>query len=80
MTGVQTCALPISAESGRVLAHFHDILRDFPEEPSLKRMSFHQGTKVHGVLDEITDVLTESEEKQSCEGIEGTIGDRKSVV
>jgi Ser/Thr protein kinase RdoA (MazF antagonist) len=37
-------------------------------------MSFHQGTKVHGVLDEITDVLTESEEKQSCEGIEGTIG------
>lgn len=65
---------PAAAESGRVLAHFHDILRDFPEEPSLKRMSFHQGTKVHGVLDEITDVLTESEEKQSCEGIEGTIG------
>jgi len=65
---------PAAAESGRVLAHFHDILRDFPEEPSVKRLSFHQGAKVLGVLGEITDVIADSEDPQSCEGITDTIG------
>ena len=64
---------PAAAESGRVLAHFHDILRDFPEEPSLKRLSFHQGTKVSGVLNEIMDVLAESEDAQRCEGMSDTV-------
>lgn len=64
---------PAAAESGRVLAHFHDILRDFPEEPSASRMSFHQGTKVLDLLGEIADVLAESEDLESCEGIVDTI-------
>ena len=65
---------PAAAESGRVLAHFHDILRDFPEEPSVKRMSFHLGTKVLDLLREITDVLADSEDSESREGIADTVG------
>jgi len=65
---------PAAAESGRVLAHFHDILREFPAEPCPHRMSFHQGTKVLDVLGEITNVLAKSEGTQSSEGIADTLG------
>ena len=33
---------PAAAESGRILAHFHDILREFPLEPTAKKKTFHQ--------------------------------------
>ncbi|MEE2912687.1 MAG: phosphotransferase [Planctomycetota bacterium] len=64
---------PAAAESGRVLAHFHDILQNYPEEPSAKQTSFHQGIKVLDLLDELYEVLMKSEDAKSCEGISDTL-------
>jgi len=63
---------PAAAESGRVLAHFHDILREFPNEPEVKhsfhlRLSFVQ--KMEGALES----LSNQESAEQLEGIEETI-------
>ena len=65
--------IPAAAESGRVLAHFHDILRDFPEEPTSKGNSFHKGAKMLGVISEVTKILEEHEDSPHLNGIEMTV-------
>ena len=64
---------PAAAEAGRVLAHFHDLLRDFPEDQILKRTSFHQGKPLLKVIDELPDVLKSKESKENLEGIDDTV-------
>lgn len=64
---------PAAAESGRILAHFHDILLDFPEEPSVKKMLYHQKRKVLSVISELNDALTKAEPDSQLEGIGNTL-------
>lgn len=64
---------PAAAEAGRVLAHFHDLLRDFPEDQALKRTSFHQGKSLLKVIDELQDVLKSKEPQENLAGIEETV-------
>jgi len=64
---------PAAAEAGRVLAHFHDLLRDFPVDQVLKRPSYHQGDSIIRVLDEIMQVLQTKESSDTLEGVPETI-------
>ncbi len=62
-----------AAESGRVLAHCHDLLREFSEEPAVKKTSFHQIETTKKVLSELTGVLSEHEHASKLEGMDDTI-------
>jgi len=64
---------PAAAESGRILAHFHNILRDFPHEPSVKKKSFHQGENFFAVISEVNDILAAHEQPDHLEGMVDTI-------
>ena len=64
---------PAAAESGRILAHFHDILRDFQHEPSFKKKSFHQGEQLFSVISEVNDILKEHEPPEQLEGMIDTV-------
>lgn len=64
---------PAAAESGRILAHFHDILREFQHEPTIKRKSFHQGEQLFSVISEVNEVLKEYEPAEQLEGMTDTI-------
>jgi len=64
---------PEAAESGRVLAQFHNILRSFPEEPTVNKRSFHQDGKLLSVISEVTDVLAKAEDPSELEGIDDTV-------
>jgi len=64
---------PAAAESGRVLAHFHDILRDFPQEPNVKKQTFHQGESFYAIISEINEVLAKHESKDELVGMHDTI-------
>lgn len=63
---------PEAAESGRVLAHCHDILREFSEEPAVKKTSFHQIKTTKKTISEVVDVLSNYENKSSLEGMDET--------
>ena len=63
---------PEAAESGRVLAHCHDILREFSEEPAVKKTSFHQIETTKKTISEVVDVLSNYENKSSLEGMDET--------
>jgi len=64
---------PAAAESGRVLAHFHDILRDFPREPTVKRQSCHQGESFYTIISELNEVLAKHESREELAGMQDTI-------
>jgi homoserine kinase type II len=64
---------PAAAESGRILAHFHDILNDFSEEPSVKKKSFHQGSNMLKVISGVTEVLIKHEDSEHLKGIDKTV-------
>ena len=64
---------PAAAESGRILAHFHDILRDFPYEPSVKKKSFHQGEQFFSIISEVSQVLKKHESIEELDGMVDTI-------
>ncbi len=63
---------PEAAESGRVLAHCHDILREFSEEPAVKKKSFHQIETTKKTISEVVDVLSNYENKSTLEGMDET--------
>ncbi len=64
---------PQAAEAGRVLAHFHDLLRSYPIEPSMQRRTYHVGSRVHEVLHKLKDVLEAKESESQLEGLDETI-------
>jgi Ser/Thr protein kinase RdoA (MazF antagonist) len=64
---------PAAAESGRILAHFHDILRDFSYEPEIKKNSYHQGEVFFTVISELNEVLARHETKEQLDGMVDTI-------
>ncbi len=64
---------PAAAESGRILAHFHNILREFPFESSVKNSMFHQGDSFLDTISEVDDVLKRFETKEQLEGIHETV-------
>jgi Ser/Thr protein kinase RdoA (MazF antagonist) len=64
---------PAAAESGRILAHFHDILADFPFEPTAKKKSFHQEKSFFSVITETAEVLKKHETKEQLVGIDNTV-------
>jgi Ser/Thr protein kinase RdoA (MazF antagonist) len=64
---------PAAAESGRILTHFHDILRSFSYESDIKTNTYHQGEVFYSVISELNDVLTQHESKEDLEGIVDTI-------
>jgi Ser/Thr protein kinase RdoA (MazF antagonist) len=63
---------PAAAESGRVLAHFHDILRQFPNEPETK-YSFHLKLSFASRIGEVVSQLKKYEPHEHLEGIETTV-------
>jgi Ser/Thr protein kinase RdoA (MazF antagonist) len=63
---------PAAAESGRVLAHFHDILREFPNEPEVKH-SFHLSLSFVQKMEGALESLSKQESPEQLEGIEETI-------
>ncbi|MBL6996994.1 MAG: phosphotransferase [Phycisphaerales bacterium] len=65
---------PAAAESGRVLAHFHDILNDFPNEPNVKKQIYHQGDNFYRIISEVYDILEKHETPNDLEGVADTIG------
>ncbi len=64
---------PAAAESGRILTHFHDILRDFPVDPSIKKNTFHQGEAFYEIISEVNDVLPKYESPAQLDGMSDTI-------
>ena len=64
---------PAAAESGRVLAHFHDILREFPNEIETKH-SFHLKLSFVSKIGEVVSQLKKHEPHEHLEGIETTVG------
>lgn len=60
---------PAAAESGRILAHFHNILREYPLEPSVKKKTFHQDENFFSIVSETYDVLAKNETSEHLEGI-----------
>ena len=64
---------PAAAESGRVLAHCHDLLREYSDEPTVHNKSFHLIENTQKVLSEIVDVLLNFESVDQVEGMEETI-------
>ncbi len=64
---------PAAAESGRVLAHFHNILREFHLEPAVKKISFHQGENFFAVITEVHDILVKHEKPEHHEGMLDTV-------
>ncbi len=64
---------PSAAESGRILAHFHDILRDFPYEPSATKKTFHQGEQFFGIISEVNEILARNETKEQLNGLVDTV-------
>jgi Ser/Thr protein kinase RdoA (MazF antagonist) len=63
---------PAAAESGRVLAHFHDILREFPDEPETT-FSFHRGNSFVQRIGEVKDILLKNEDSAELNGIDETL-------
>ena len=64
---------PEAAESGRVLAHCHDTLREFSEESAVKKTSFHQIETTKKTISELVDVLSNFENKSNLKGMDETI-------
>ncbi len=64
---------PQAAEAGRVLAHFHDLLKTFPKEPSMQRRTYHVGSKVYEVLDDLKGILQNQENHSQLTGLDQTI-------
>jgi len=64
---------PAAAESGRILAHFHDILREFPLEPTAKKKTFHQDESFFSIISETYDVLVKNESPEPLEGMIDTV-------
>jgi Ser/Thr protein kinase RdoA (MazF antagonist) len=64
---------PAAAESGRILAHFHDILREFPLEPTAKKKTFHQDESFFSIISETYDVLVKNEPPEQLEGMIDTV-------
>ena len=64
---------PAAAESGRTLANFHNILRDVPCDPDVKKTSFHQGEQFFSVISELNEVLVQNETEEQLHGIVDTI-------
>jgi homoserine kinase type II len=64
---------PEAAESGRVLAHCHDLLREFSEEESVTKTSFHQIENTNQVLSEILEVISKHEDVSKLDGMDETI-------
>ena len=63
---------PAAAESGRVLAHFHDILREFPNELESKN-SFHLNMSFVSKIGDVASRLTLHEPSDQLEGIESSV-------
>ncbi len=63
---------PAAAESGRILAHFHDILREFPNETD-KKHSFHLNLSFLSKMDGLFSSLSKQENPEQLEGMEATI-------
>jgi len=63
---------PAAAESGRVLAHFHDILREFPNEPETKN-SFHLNLSFVSKIGEVVSKLKLHEPSEQLKGIESSV-------
>jgi len=63
---------PAAAESGRVLAHFHDILREFPNEPETKN-SFHLNLSFVSKIGEVVSKLKLHEPSEELKGIESSV-------
>ena len=64
---------PAAAESGRILAHFHDILRDFPYEEIANKKTFHQDEKFFGIISEAYDILKRHETEEQLDGMIDTV-------
>ena len=64
---------PQAAEAGRVLAHFHDLLRTYPKDPSMQRRTYHVGSRVYEVLDELKGILQSQESESQLSGLDQTI-------
>lgn len=64
---------PAAAESGRILAHFHDILREFPYAPTTNKKTYHQDENFFSIISETSDVLSRHETPAQLEGIADTI-------
>ena len=64
---------PKAAESGRVLAHFHDLLRTHPKGPSMNRRTYHIGSRVFEVLDDLKAILKVHENFAQLCGLDQTI-------
>ena len=64
---------PKAAESGRVLAHFHDLLRTHPKGPSMNRRTYHIGSRVFEVLDELKAILKVHENDAQLCGLDQPI-------
>ncbi|MBC8201655.1 MAG: phosphotransferase [Planctomycetes bacterium] len=63
---------PAAADSGRVLAHCHDLLRDFSDEPAVYKKSYHQIESTQKALSEMVDVLLRFESVEQVKGMEET--------
>ncbi len=64
---------PAAAESGRVLAHCHDLLREYSEEPAVKKTSFHQIETTKKILSEVVGVLSGYESASQLEGMDDSV-------
>ena len=63
---------PAAAESGRVLAHFHDILREFPNEQDMKH-SFHLSLSFLQKMEGVMESLSKQESADQLEGMDKTV-------
>lgn len=63
---------PAAAESGRVLAHFHDILREFPNEPEANH-SFHLRRSFVQKMERVIESLSKQETPEYLEGMHKTV-------
>ena len=63
---------PAAAESGRVLAHFHDILREFPNEQDMKH-SFHLNLSFLQKMEGVMESLSKQESADQLEGMDKTV-------
>ncbi len=64
---------PAAAESGRILAHFHDILRDFSFDSPKKNTCFHQDVSFYKVINDTFKVLQAHEKLEHLNGLQDTI-------
>ncbi|MDP6601894.1 MAG: phosphotransferase [Phycisphaerales bacterium] len=63
-----------AAEAGRVLAHMHDLLTDFPREMAPRTGGFHDPEKVVGAMNMLGTELAKNETADDLIGMEDTLG------